>query len=439
MTRQMFKRILAFTMACLLLPACFGQALADQVYVMRNSAVYAAPRSGAEKLGSLKIGEQVELVAEKDGWAMVQKGGYTGYMNAAALSEIEDLDNMTAYTKARTPMYRSYSTSAKKLGTIPTGEMVTVAARAGNWAYIAYAGYRGFVKTSNLTTTAPEAQEEAQTSMTVYAGRDGAPVYNRSGKVIGSVDVNTEMTLTAMKGSVCQVTRSGKTAYMMKADLSASPVTVEASTPTPQPEPSATPTPEVQSVTAYVKNDGAKVYNASGKAIGTLDLNESVTVTAVKSGVCRVTRDGNTAYMKKSDLSTEKTEASESVQSITAYVKNDGAKVYNLSGKVIGTLEANTSLSVTGINGNICRVVKNGSTAYMMKGDLSSAPVEETDDGVVEIPRTTGYVKNEGAKVYDASGKVIATLKLNTRWSTAPPWDTWKNPTCPPPKWRRMT
>ena len=421
MNNMTFKRIFAFMMTCVLAVMGCGQALAD-VYVMKSSAVYASPKNSARKLGTLKAGTSVDVVAEKGSWAMVRKNGYTGYMKTSGLIEIEECNNMTAYTQSAANMYKSYSTSSRKLGKIAAGEAVTVSAKAGSWARISYKGYTGYVKASLLTTKAPAVKEEETVSYTVYAQKEGAKVYNKSGKVIGSVALNTEMICTGVNGNICRVIKDGKTAYMKKADLDtvkAEEVVEPEVTVVPEvtivPEATAAPEPEKEettSYTVYAAKDDAKVYNKSGKKIGTVALNTKMLCTGVNGSICRVVKDGKTAYMKKSDLSTTEVEVEqENTIQLTAYANKEGAKVYNASGKVISTLAINTQVTVTAIKDSLCRVEKDGKTAYMKKADLSSEKVEESD--VVEIQAAKGYVKNDGAKVYDASGSVIATLKVN--------------------------
>ena len=134
---------------------------------------------------------------------------------------------------------------------------------------------------------------------TVYAAVEGAKVYDSKGEVIGTLPVNTavtltlnaEVTVTAVKGKACKVTVDGKTGYMKKSDLSASKVAQQG-----------------KSVAAYVAREGAKLYSESGETLTTLSVNAEVAVTAVKGKVCRVTAGGKTGYMKKSDLSKDLTD-----------------------------------------------------------------------------------------------------------------------------------
>ena len=167
----------------------------------------------------------------------------------------------------------------------------------------------------------------------VYTANDNAKVYDAAGNVIGALPADTALTLTGVKGNVCRVEKSGKTAYMLKADLK------QAEAATPQTEAQAS----AKTATAYVAKDGAKVYNANGKAAGSLSLNAQVTVTAVKGDACKISVNGKTGYMKKADLSAEKVSdaADAETASRTAYAGKDGAQVVDKRGEVIATLSLN--------------------------------------------------------------------------------------------------
>ncbi|MBR1820765.1 MAG: hypothetical protein IJ769_03995 [Clostridia bacterium] len=240
----------------------------------------------------------------------------------------------------------------------------------------------------------------------VYTANDNAKVYDAAGNVIGALPADTALTLTGVKGNVCRVEKSGKTAYMLKADLK------QAEAATPQTEAQAS----AKTATAYVAKDGAKVYNANGKAAGSLSLNAQVTVTAVKGDACKISVNGKTGYMKKADLSAEKVSdaADAETASRTAYAGKDGAQVVDKRGEVIATLSLNAEVIVTAVKGSVSQVRVNGKTGYMLSSDLSCDKTEKREENsVVEIKATPGYVSAKNAKVYDATGKEIGTLSLN--------------------------
>ncbi|MBQ9952281.1 MAG: SH3 domain-containing protein [Clostridia bacterium] len=373
------KRLIALMIACLMLCSSLA-ACAETAMVMSSAVVYASAKTSSKALGKLKAGTMLVLVAEKSGWAKVELNGNVGFMKASALGVYETYDDMPAYTTKSTAMYKSYSTSSKKLGTIPGGEKVEVTATAGQWARVSYKGYTGFVALSNLTKNAPaKAPEKTFDSYTAYAKVDGAKVYNANGKVTGTVAINTQVTVTAEKGDVCQVKRSGKTAYMMKSQLSTSKVEVQEEKP-------ASDIVEISPITFYVKNDGAKVYNTSGKVIGSFELNTAVTVSAYRGDLALISKSGKTGVMYKKDLSSDKIEEEKNdiveISPTTFYVKNDGAKVIDADGDTIAKLSVNTAVTVTAYNGDYA-LVTNGSTAGLMKKDDLSATKIETENNLV--------------------------------------------------------
>ena len=351
MLHRRMKRALALMLVCAL--AISMNALAEQVLLRNAATVYSAP-DGANAVGTLGAGTTLNLIAERDGWAKVSKGSRTAYMRASDYVKIEVV-NGTAYAQAATTLYGSVQ-GGSRLGVIPAGSAMTVLMKAGDVACVRYGGAKGYVKVADLTTQAPE-PASAFSPRTVYAACEGAKVYNSRRSVIAALKVNTALTLTGVSGSVASVSKDGKVGYMLLAELSESPVEVQAAAPAP-----------AMRETVYVKNDGAKVYNAAGQVKGALKLNTRLTVTAVSGNICQVTNGTVTAYMKKSDLSTE---AVEVFQCATAYVAHDNAKVYNAAGVAVATLALNTQLTVTQLNGSVCAVSDGSRTGYMYVTDLS--------------------------------------------------------------------
>ena len=143
----------------------------------------------------------------------------------------------------------------------------------------------------------------AEKTATAYVRADGAAVYDASGRVLGTLPADSAVTVTGVKGDICRVERGGNTAYMMKADLTASPAAAaqadEASDGADEPG-------GEKRVKAYVSHDGAAVYRKNGDVAGTLGLNTEVTVTGMKGGACRISGGGKSFYMRASDLSAEK-------------------------------------------------------------------------------------------------------------------------------------
>ena len=410
------RRFLAMMLACALMTTLCAQGLAESmtVYAARDDAkVYDA--SGTA-VGAIALNTKLTLTGVKGNVCQVRLGDRTGYMKKKDLSTGKVAEKAEAAQSAPQTSVTAYARDGAKvydaggasLGALEANTTVTVTAVKGGVCRVSAGGRTAYMKKKDLSESpvavAPPTPAPAMAAKTLYA-KANAVIYNASGKALAPVAANTEITCIAVKGNICQVSVQNKTCYMKKKDLSESPVAEATPTPTP------TVAPQSVSASAYAAKEGAKVYNASGSAVGALSLNAQVTVTAVKGNICQVKADGHTGYMKKADLSASKVETSETLDQ-SCFVAKDGAKVYSASGSVIATLPLNTALTVVRTNGKLCQVKADGHTGYMKAEDLSCDRTE-TPSSVVDIPDTTGYVNKQDAKVYDADGSTIATLSLN--------------------------
>ncbi len=406
--KRTLRSILALTLAiCSMLGSL--SALAETVCVMQSATVYATPGDASSAVGTLPAGTVLTRDAAKSGWSRVRQGGNTAFMRSEDLT-VPKACKVTAYARSETALYRSFTEDSDKLATISAGSTVLVAATAGEWGYAQSNGKTGFVKLSALTTDAPRADapdSSVQTmNVTAYASKDGAKVYNAKGKALGSVPLNTAVTVKAVRDNLCLVERCGVTAVMYASDLSTEKTEVS------QDSGVTTISPK----TYYVSSDGAKVYSGSGKVIATLPINFAVTVSAYNDTHARVSSGKNVGFMLRSELSETQTAQTPAVTEIspkTCYVLNNGAKVADASGREIGTLSAGTAVTVDAYTDTLARVSANGSTGFMLKTDLTDTKPAETP-AVTEISPKTYYVLNNGAKVADASGREIGTLSAGT-------------------------
>ena len=406
--KRTLRSILALTLAiCSMLGSL--SALAETVCVMQSATVYATPGDASSAVGTLPAGTVLTRDAAKSGWSRVRQGGNTAFMRSEDLT-VPKACKVTAYAQSETALYRSFTEDSDKLATLSAGSTVLVAATAGEWGYAQSNGKTGFVKLSALTTDAPRADapdSSVQTmNVTAYASKDGAKVYNAKGKALGSVPLNTAVTVKAVRDNLCLVERCGVTAVMYASDLSTEKTEVS------QDSGVTTISPK----TYYVSSDGAKVYSGSGKVIATLPLNFAVTVSAYNDTHARVSSGKNVGFMLRSELSETQPAQTPAVTEIspkTCYVLNNGAKVADASGRELGTLSAGTAVTVDAYTDTLARVSANGSTGFMLKTDLTDTKPAETP-AVTEISPKTYYVLNNGAKVADASGREIGTLSAGT-------------------------
>jgi cell wall-associated NlpC family hydrolase len=92
--------------------------------------VYASPSTSAKKLGSLKSGTEVTVVAYKGDWTKIKYKGYTGY---AQFRYLISQKRIKAYSKGKYKVYTLPSSSAKKLCTLSRGSVVYVAGMCGDY------------------------------------------------------------------------------------------------------------------------------------------------------------------------------------------------------------------------------------------------------------------------------------------------------------------
>ena len=414
--KRTLRSILALTLAiCSMLGSL--SALAETVCVMQSATVYATPGDASSAVGTLPAGTVLTRDAAKSGWSRVRRGGNTAFMRSEDLT-VPKACKVTAYAQSETALYRSFTEDSDKLATISAGSTVLVAATAGEWGYAQSNGKTGFVKLSALTTDAPKADatdSSVQTmNVTAYASKDGAKVYNAKGKALGSVPLNTAVTVKAVRDNLCLVERCGVTAVMYVSDLSTEKTEV------PQDSGVTTISPK----TYYVSSDGAKVYSGSGKVIATLPLNFAVTVSAYNDTHARVSSGKNVGFMLRSELSETQTAQTPAITEIspkTYYVLNNGAKVADASGKEIGTLSAGTAVTVDAYTDTLARVSANGSTGFMLKTDLTDTKpaqtlqygdkgeaVEKVQSRLLELGYFTGSV---GGNYLDLTKSAVAAFQ----------------------------
>ena len=172
--------------------------------------VYKTASTRAKKLGTLKKGQTVNLLAQSGSWAYIEKDGNTGYTASAGLS-IQSAPTPTPAPSPTTsvegaakgtvnvsslPVYRTASTKADKLTTLKRGAEVYVLKYNKTWAYVKTGELFGFCPVAGLTRTAEVLPEKPTPTPSVSnAGKatvtdDSVLVYataSSSGKRLGTL------------------------------------------------------------------------------------------------------------------------------------------------------------------------------------------------------------------------------------------------------------
>ena len=312
----------------------------------------------------------------------------------------------TAYAKGKADVYVEKNGSPKRAGSVPAGTQVTVRDVKGSWALVEKDGKQAYMKKADLTTEkqasatpAPEqsADKATKCNKKVYVAVDGAKAYasaSASSDVVGTLALGDRLTMTAYTDDWCMVKNGSRTAYMKRSELSLNPVEPSI---TATPSATATPDPAQGSQVVkcnkkvYVAVDGATVYESAStraKSLGTMQLGDSLTMTAYTDDWCMVKNDGKTGYIRRGDVSLTKVEATASPEPTddvvtcdkTGYAKEDGVKVFaraSTGTSVLATLSKNDSVRVTAISGDWCQVKNGSATGYVQKAQLSDEKISD--------------------------------------------------------------
>lgn len=263
----------------------------------------------------------------------------------------------TVFVMEDTTAYAKPDTSSQAYGTLEAGMSATLSDYGHGWAKLTAGGKSAYVKADAL------AVQKSYSGQKVYTAGEAKLYRNlNESSAFQTLDKGTAVNLYATAGDWAYV-KAGSSKGLVKI----SKLTAQA----PEKE---------QSVDAYVCVDGARAYKSnstSSKVLCSLSLNEVVTVTAYKSGWCRVTKNGATGYMRRADLSTEKTTAFTDT-TMTAYVTASSAKAYekwDTSSSVVATVKQNAEVTITGLSDEWARVKNGSGSAYMLRRDLGASPV----------------------------------------------------------------
>lgn len=154
---QHFRGALRAAIASLLLSVLLcSEALATSIpcYINTDTKVYNTPSTSAKL--SLKVSEDlsVTMTGLSGSWAQVTREGVTAYIPVKYLT----LKNrIKGYTTKSAALYKSASSSSKKLGTLPAGTAVYVNGRNGDYFRVQNeeGSITGYVKMSYLSQNKP--------------------------------------------------------------------------------------------------------------------------------------------------------------------------------------------------------------------------------------------------------------------------------------------
>lgn len=296
----------------------------------QNTRVYEEPDLDSRS-AALSAGTKVNVLYIDGNCAMIEKDGhlafaYTGHLTAESAGGSESdpflpddapntdkpstddssvvIETIPARVSAASlPIYKSASTSSKKLGALSKGQAVTVYAYNNYWAYIGLNNRYGFCARAGLSKDADAAPDtDSYESVTVTA--ESVKVYkdaSTSSKKLGTLRKGAQVNLVKANETWAYIELNGKYGYCARTALSGSDA------------PAAKPSDEVIDNksplgTATVIQATAPVYDsmsASGSAKFTMKLGETVSFYGYDSKWVLIGKDGKFGFMPRQYLSAE--------------------------------------------------------------------------------------------------------------------------------------
>ena len=377
------------------------------------SKVYASPSRQSDSVTAPK-GSRVYVLAEQNGWSLVEMDGNVGYVESDRLrpadehweveedtEEDEDITlqvaamnaatttGVSATTIGKTKVFASATTKSTRLGTMKKGTTVTVLASNKTWAYISLNGNRGYCQIKYLQkgSAAPTPSPTPAPKVIGTVSVKKLPVYQSAStgsKKLGTLKKGATVTVVTTNGKWAYVELNGRYGYASLAGLKTA---TEDASPTPSPAPSATtaPTPQPDlsgAIKAVVKDDSVAVFESpeSGAAVlGTLAQGTEVNLLASQGGWAYIEKDGKYGYCQLSAL-TQDDDGKVSTddwtkESFAATVIISGAKAYAKPNTAANSvdLKLGASVNVTAYNNSWACVTHGGSTAFVPVNNLSRA------------------------------------------------------------------
>ena len=279
----------------------------------RSTRIYEKPSASARSVTVAK-GFRMNVISYNSDYAVVENKGVVGYAITSHLTKETSKDDsstgsdvvMETYdatvVSSSLAVYKSASTSAKRLGTLSAGTTVTVYAQNGTWAYIGKSGNYGFCKLSGLERGAskdPDSDDLAN-AIKVTVTASSVKVYksaSTSSTSLGTLKKGAQVNLIRTEGSWAYIELNGRYGY-----CSVNALTTQSSGDKDQGEVIDGREPLG---TATVIQSSAKAYSSMSTSASstTLKMGETLSFYGYDSKWVLVGRDGTFGFMLRTSLS----------------------------------------------------------------------------------------------------------------------------------------
>ena len=187
-----------------------------------NLTVRKSASTSSTKLGTLKKGTKVNIVAKTSSWYKIKyKDGYayvsSKYVTINTNNNKEVVYTATGTTTTNLTVRKSASTSSTKLGTLKKGTKVNIVAKTSSWYKIKYKDRYAYVSSKYVTINSPESPEKPDVKEVqgvinhdVYVREAGSPTAKKIGVLTKGTKVNL---LEKTKNGWYKINYKGKTGY----------------------------------------------------------------------------------------------------------------------------------------------------------------------------------------------------------------------------------
>ena len=323
--------------------------------------------------------------------------------------------SQTVYVTANTlPVYKTYSTSSKVLGTMSYGESMTLLATNSSWAYVKNsAGATGYCKLSGIGTSNPNKYSEK-----IYINSSNVKVYKKpdtSSGVMMTLSKNASYTAVAKTpdNEWARLKNGSAYGYVQMKYISTSKVDDDAPS-----------TPDLTTKTVYISANTLNAYksaSSSSKVLGVMSYGESMTLLATSGSWAQIRNSANAVgYCKLSGL----TATNPNNLDVRVYVSSASAKVYkkpSTSADVLTTVKLNDSFTAVAITADSAwaRVKSGSSYGYIQASKLSASETEPEEPDEPDIPLvSTVYISANTLVAYSSpstSSKNLGTMSYGER------------------------
>ena len=397
-------------MMLMLLCAATAMAEVKSAVITTDSRIFQSPSTSAPSL-PVPGGMKVNLHAVNGDWALVENGGVYAYMYAGHVTEIAqpaDSQPTTVYITADTYVYQYASTSAACIP-VCAGMKVSLLRVSGDWALVENSGVRAYIRASEISESAPDADysklmSNAKSAVITATCRAYQSPSTSSASVLAPAGM--KVNLLIVNGSWALIENNGAFAY-----VDASKVKENAATTTTAPAPETDYDALMANAKPAVITVSCRVYQSPSTSAASLRVSAGMKVNllAVNGDWALVENGGVLAYIASGNVA-----LSESVQptptpepeqpDYSALMANAKPAVITVSCRVYQSpstsaaslrVSAGMKVNLLAVSGDWALVENGGVFAYIASGNVAlTESVQPTPTPEPEQPDYSGLLAN---------------------------------------------